>query len=205
MSELWKSLSKAIKFNRILPLPSEGSNMSDWFCHAHGHDNSISLDPKQTDIFYTHCFVHVNHENIINIRGNQKVLVCKFCLSWLGVKHNSKTIKLWLNTVKFFSTNSSVSTTSLLDVFNSIKSLLKYSAQSSVRLILSCQTTATQVDNLLLWILEKKLEILFDNSKEAKNYDVAKVLFKFEKGVKIKLFYSGRMIPWFKSSIFQNL
>ncbi|KAJ8964103.1 hypothetical protein NQ314_005128 [Rhamnusium bicolor] len=176
-----KSLNIPIKFQRILPLPSDNADPGDWFCHAHGSQDNISLDPKEADIFYTHCYVHINKINVPNIRGNDKVVVCKFCLNWLGTVFNPNTLRLWFNTVKFLDNNAAISTISLTDVFHSIKDILKHSLYNSIKLMLTCQTSVTQVDSVLIWIMEKKLQILFDGSGVLKKYDVAKVLFKFSK------------------------
>lgn len=174
-----KSVTDSMKFERILPLPSENLDPSDWFCHSHGNQSDFNLDPKSTDIFYTHCFVHINIGQVLNIKSKDKIVVCKFCLNWLGLKHNKNTLKLWHNTVKFVSSDTSIYTHSLADVFQSIKSILNHSLHNSIRLIVTCQTTSQHLDIILLWILEKKLQILFDDIDCTKTCEVAKVLFKF--------------------------
>ncbi|KAJ8947587.1 hypothetical protein NQ318_010099 [Aromia moschata] len=194
-----KPLSVPLKFQRILPLPSDNADLSDWFCHAHGSHDSVSLDPKDTDLFYSHCYVHVNKNNFSTIRGNDKITVCKSCLSWLGIFQNSNTLRLWFNTVKFVDNNASVSTDALTDVFHSIKDVFKHSLYSSVKIMLSCQVSSSQVESILIWVMEKKLQILFDGSGEFKKYDVAKVLFKFVKND------DGSFAQWQNDSMVSNI
>lgn len=174
-----RSLTEPLQFDRILPLPSDGTDPSEWFCHNHGGKNEFNLDPKLTDIFYTHCLVHINASNIKNVNSTDKVLVCKFCLNWLGIKHNKNTVRFWHNTVKFTNNDTAISTFSLPDVFQSIKSSLNHTLHNSIKLIITCQSTSNTLDIILLWILEKNLRILFDDSSSAKISEVAKVLFKF--------------------------
>ncbi|KAJ8910852.1 hypothetical protein NQ315_015588 [Exocentrus adspersus] len=177
-----KQLSATIKFERILPLPSDHSDPSDWFCHAHGSKDNISLDPKNVDVFYTYCYVHINRTNLLHIKTSDKVIVCKYCLSWLGITFNKNTFRLWLNTVKFIDNNSAISTDSLSDVFHSFKDIFRHSLYNSLKLMATCYTLSNQTDSLLIWVLEKKLQIFIDASGEGlKKYDVAKVLFRYAK------------------------
>lgn len=173
-----KALSDAIEFSRILPLPSDGSDSSDWFCHNHGNKTDFSLDPKETDVFYSQCFVHMNVNNLKNLKHSNKVLACKYCLQWLGIQHNDITLKFWFNTVTFSSDTGSIHTSSLEDIFQTIKSCFKYSFHNSSKLFISCKTSPNSVNTLLLWVLEKKLQILY-GEPDVVEHNVAKVLFKF--------------------------
>lgn len=176
-----KALNTPLKFLRILPLPSDNANPDDWFCHAHGSNDSTSLDPKETDIFYTHCYLHISKANLLDIKGNDKVIVCKFCLNWLGIVFNRNTLRIWLNTVKFLDNNSTISTDSLSDTFHSFKDVFRHSLYNSLKLMIICQTSSSQCDSVLIWVLEKKLQIFIETSGGLKKFDVAKVLFKFAK------------------------
>ncbi|XP_072388260.1 E3 ubiquitin-protein ligase E3D [Diabrotica undecimpunctata] len=173
-----RSLSDPIEYTRILPLPSENSDASDWFCHNHGEKTNISLDPKPSDIFYSQCFVHMNAKCVSNIKSCKQVFVCRFCLQWLGTKHNNNTIKIWFNTIKFTHYSGSISSCSLEDAFQTIKNSLRYSIHNASKILLSCHTSSTQTGTIMLWVLEKKLQILFGETN-VKEYNVAKVLFKF--------------------------
>lgn len=175
-----KALTNAVKFKRILPLPSDSSNFSEWFCHNHNNIQSFNFSPKVNDIFYSHCYLHLHVSNVPFIKSSGKIFVCKYCLNWIGVRYDKHTLRLWHNTVNFVNNTTSVKTLGLSDIFQSIRSILK-KLTTSVRLIISCQTYAENIDNLLLWVLEKKLQILYIDSSNIKPLDVAKVLFRFIK------------------------
>lgn len=170
-------LSNTVRFRRVLPLPSDCSNPNEWFCH---NDNSqiADLSPKIDDIFYAHSHVHLNVANIHFVKSSGEILVCKYCLSWIGVKLDKKTAKVWFNTAKFVSNLKTVTSSSLLDVFRLIKDVLN-NVSSNCRLIISCQINSKKTNTLLLWVLEKKLQILFKETNQVTYYYVSKVLFKF--------------------------
>nr|CAI5828737.1 unnamed protein product [Callosobruchus analis] len=164
-------------FKRALPLPSENLDPGEWFCHK-SDASGFSLDPKLSEIFYTHCSIQLNSENIRNIDESSKVLLCKSCQNWLGIKYNDSTLKFWLNTVEFICDNGSITTSALQDVFNLIKGVFNHKLQSSTKIMLCCQIDTNASEAVLLWVLEKRLEIFFDDSREAKSCEVAKVLYK---------------------------
>lgn len=172
-----RALSNTVRFNRVLPLPSENSNPNDWFCHNHEHSN-FDFSPKSDDLFYAHSHVHMHISNIPFVKNSSGVFVCKHCLNWIGVKNNKKTVRLWHNTTKFVNNTKSIESSSLSDILQAIRHGLT-DLSTSTRLIITCQTSSQKMDVLLLWILEKKLQILFKKSKAIGPYDVAKVLFKF--------------------------
>lgn len=172
-----RALTDTIRFNRVLPLPSENSNPNDWFCHNH-NKSSFDFSPKSEDLFYAHSHVHLHISNVPFIKNSGGVFVCKYCLNWIGVKSNKKTVRLWHNTTKFVNNTKSVESSSLSDMLQSIRQEL-VNLNSSARLIITCQTSSDKMDVLLLWILEKKLQILFKNSTSIEPHNVAKVLFKF--------------------------
>nr|CAH7738023.1 unnamed protein product [Callosobruchus chinensis] len=171
------ALTNTLIFKRALPLPSENLDPSEWFCHK-SDASSFSLDPKLSDIFYTHCSVQLNSEYIQNTDETSKVLLCKSCQNWLGVKYNDKTVKFWLNTVEFTSDNRSITTSGLQDAFDVIKGVFNHKLQSSTKIMLCCQTASNVAEAVLLWVLEKKLEVFFDDTREEKKCEVAKVLYK---------------------------
>ncbi|KAJ8940721.1 hypothetical protein NQ314_010621 [Rhamnusium bicolor] len=178
-----------------MPLPPDNANNRAWSFYAHSSKDNLRPDPKETDIFYTHCYVHINKNNIVNTRGNGKVVVCKFCLSWLGTAFNQNTLRIWFNTVTFSVNNATtISTISLNDVLDSIKDILKQSIYTCNKLLLICQTSDSQVDSILLWIMEKQLEVLFEESEDdLKNMTLLKFCLNLPKVMRRRL-NSGRMI-----------
>lgn len=170
-----KALTETIKFKRILPLPSDKSHPSEWFCHH--NENNFDVSPKIDDIFYTHCYTHLHVSNVPFVKSSGKMFVCKYCLNWIGVRCDKNTLKLWHNTVKFLNNTTCVETSCLSDVFHSIRNTLN--DNTTVKIIITCQTNSENLDVLLLWLMEKKLQILSKDSDNFKQHDVAKVLFKF--------------------------
>lgn len=177
-----KIISKVnTKFNRVLPLPSENSDPSDWFCHGHGSSQKVNLDPGSFDAFTSCCYVHLNKGNLVHVRINSKMMVCDYCLNWLGLNLNDNSVRLWFNTVKFLQNQSEVFTNPLTDVFISINELFRNVFFGTMKVIFSCQITESVNNYILIWILEKQLNIFYDHSK-LENHNVAKVLFKFIEG-----------------------
>lgn len=110
-------LSSLLCFRRILELPSENMNASDWFCHkpethsANGHEdegcNSINLSPAKDDLFYGNFSVSIHRSHIINIHINLQVktIHCKRCLCQIGECVNDRTVKLWNGNIKIIHSN----------------------------------------------------------------------------------------------------
>jgi len=169
-----------VRFQRILPLP-ENTESNDWFCHGHGLDESLSdlMEPKQKDLFYTHCFFLINKDLVCNVGQKNDVLVCKFCFNWLGRVSGKKSRKFWFNTVNFTNQSVTVKTEGLSDVFRTLRSMLDTCLFGGLKTILHYKTCGGQNNYLLLWILEKQLEVVLNTLKENRKLDVAKTFFKF--------------------------
>lgn len=170
-------------FKRILPLPSETSDPSEWFCHAHGPDKNANINPKIDDIFYSTSFAHINSQLLKNILKSKTNLVCNRCLAWIGTIENENSHRIWFNTIKFSNENRSLSTIPLNDVYLTIRNVLKDTLLNSAKVILQCQVNKDQIDYILLWIIEKKLNVLVDDDQNDYNdIFMAKILFKFVSG-----------------------
>lgn len=174
-----RALSNTVRFKRVLPLPSEGSNPNEWFCHQHT-ESKFDFQPKIDDVFYAISYVNIHVSNMSCIKKSGKVVVCRYCFSWLGVECDKHTLRLWHNTVNFVSNTKSIESCSLSDILQSIKIMLEQ-LNTCVKLIINCQSTSEKKDIVLLWVLEKKLQILFKDCNGVKSHNVAKVLFKFVK------------------------
>ncbi|XP_044269380.1 E3 ubiquitin-protein ligase E3D [Tribolium madens] len=170
------NLSENVKFERILPLPSENSDSSDWFCHSHGSSNVAVLNPKESDVFYGSCYCHLSKQLVHNVLETEKLVVCKRCLSWLGLLKNSETFKFWFNTVAFKDETMVHSTSPLSDTLIALREILNSILFNTAKIVLCCQSGKKQNDYILLWILEKQLNVQLG----VKDYKVAKVLFKYE-------------------------
>jgi hypothetical protein len=180
-----QDLSESLRFGRVLPLPSEHSEPGDWFCHGHGSNSVALLDPKESDIFYTSCYCHLNKRSTRNVLESDKLIVCKRCLSWLGVAKNPETAKFWFNTVAFKDESKVHTSCALRDALDTVHETLCGVLFTTAKIILCCQSSKSQTDYILLWILEKQLNVQIYNSDSegvVEDCKVAKVLFKYESG-----------------------
>lgn len=174
-------LSRKASFQRILPLPSENLDVSNWFCHGHSIDQNTNLSPTINDIFYTETYVHLAlfllDDDCVKVN---KVIICKRCLSWIGLKVNDLVARVWFNSVGFKSDGEVYHTSPLSDVHVVTNQILGSSFMNSAKIVFHCQVNNTAKNYVLLWVIEKKLNLLVDISRKMQKCDVAKVLFKFE-------------------------
>jgi len=173
-----QAFCKEIAFERVLPLP-ESLDTSEWFCHA--DKKPPALAPNVNEAFYSNCFVHLSHDLLRGfVSDSSTTLICSRCLAWIGVKLKTGVCQVWFNTVTFKDPNNSFKTEPLDDAFATIRQLLRGSIFSSNRIVLTCQSCVADASFLLLWVLEKELQVCFDCG-EPSEACVAKVLFTFDR------------------------
>lgn len=109
-----------ITLRRVLELPSNNLNISDWFCHRHDdeklfpennnddsnqifHEQSQTFQPKINDLFYAPFSVLLNsqHFDETRLRRKNQFVYCKRCLQCLGESSTKATMKFWWESVKF--------------------------------------------------------------------------------------------------------
>lgn len=120
-------LSDLLSFRRLLELPSENMDQSDWFCHKHpppnsqtkssSDDHSCHYQTKERcetsnnfsdhlqdecDLLYGNFYILLNLDVFKHILfdDQKKVVHCRRCLKHLGEYQRDKTVKLWDNNVK---------------------------------------------------------------------------------------------------------
>lgn len=104
-------LSGALRFQRILELPSESMDSNEWFCHkpeatsCNGHSalpGRSQLRPAESDLFYGNFFALIHHTHITNIQVNaqQGMAHCKRCLNHIGESVNGTVLKIWNGNVR---------------------------------------------------------------------------------------------------------
>ncbi|XP_060519795.1 E3 ubiquitin-protein ligase E3D-like [Cylas formicarius] len=164
-------------FKRVLPLPSDSLDYGDWFCHNH-LSSSVDLSPGKFDVFFSDCYVHLNKVNLTQFTQEKNILLCRFCLYWIGCVHNFETVKLWFNTVQFSDRNSIRVTDPMSDVLKTIRNCFSRCILNTVKVIL-CYQRPRQNHYLLIWILEKNLDVIFNRVGQVEPKSVAKTLFKF--------------------------
>lgn len=180
-------LTKALQFKRILPLPSDGWNLDDVFCHNHDtHDNSADkiMNPHYTDCLYGNWYFTINNK-LLNNPSQAAVIYCERCFSWIGIS-DKNSAKLWNCTVGFLSAERQVINVLPLDDFISvIKLTVKEAIGPVCKLIVTSKINNTNTNYLLLWVLDKNLSVL-TNSDSVEGVTlskrrVIKLLYAYEK------------------------
>lgn len=171
----------AVKFDRILELPSENIDMSEWFCHGHGHGNTepIVLKQNKNDFLYRLTYFVIKN-NLLSEKTNKfnlkrDVYHCNRCLAWLGLKKKD-TVKLFNSEIKIqqnstdnyvFSHNNPTNI-SVDDFIYTIECMTKESnlgLQYAVmcKIVLECSLSSTNKQYLLIWVMDKELQVLRNN------------------------------------------
>ena len=177
-----KLSDKPITFNRLLPLPSSNLEAADLFCHQHDNDNlKVMTDPKQNDCLYGSYFIKLDASYLNKC---ETILHCSRCLSWLGLRERNS-VQLWNSTISF---NRNVSSTqdeiALSDFIAIVKEMSEEMIGLSCKILLQCTLSSMETHYLLLWVMEKNLQLLtsdeFSYPIILKENTVIKLLFKFE-------------------------
>lgn len=199
-----------VKFSRILELPTANLDMSEWFCHGHGHNSQEPqhkepiLKANKHDLLYRLTFFVVN-SNILSEKTNKfnskrEIYHCNRCLAWLGLKER-ETVKLFNSEVKvvqgdieksIFSHKMSTDDIKTDDFIFTIEKLtqefnLGFQYAVMCKIILECTMATNKKQYLLIWIMDKELQVL-RNSGERSNNDkiklqssfLTKILYKVE-------------------------
>lgn len=177
------NLSDTINFNRVLPLPSENAEPQDWFCHKSEELCKFSFNPNENDCFYSNCYIRLNHNIFNNVKLTQNdIIVCKRCLSWLGLKINTETFQVWFNTVILESDQCCIYSNALSDFILSVRTDIKELVFGPCKVLFECRNLNC-TDFLCVWVLEKSLEVIIKGqnfkSDKSGSQKVAKVLFYF--------------------------
>lgn len=201
-----------VKFDRILELPSTNMDMSEWFCHGHGHTHGPDhghpsqdmLKPKKLDFLHRLTFFVVNNnilsEKVNKFNSKRTVYHCNRCLAWLGLK-SKDTVKLYNADIKIhdnstdnhvFSHKNSIDNISIDDFIYTIECItrefnlgLQYTMMCKI--VLECTMSATTKQYLLIWIIDRELQVLRNVENENQNDKVTlqssfltKILYKLE-------------------------
>lgn len=110
-------LLQNICFQRILELPSDNLDSSEWFCHKHDHKthtdhelpsldqekfNSAKVTARPQDLLYGEFFFLLNSKEVNNTLARHDRVHCKRCLSHLGeLQVRTESIKFWNENIKF--------------------------------------------------------------------------------------------------------
>lgn len=195
-----------ITFKRILELPTSNLDMSEWFCNCHGnnHNHEIEVKPNKTDFLYRLTFFLINancmSEKTNKFNAKREVYHCNRCLAWLGLK-TKDSVKLYNSTVKikqqgsklqvFKHTNAISDNADVNDFIYTIEFMTKefnLGLQYTVmcKLVLECTISTAKKQYLLIWIMDKRLEVLQncatvqEDTVKLKSSYLTKILYKIE-------------------------
>lgn len=200
-------LSKGrVRFDRALELPTTSLDASDWFCHGHGHGATCDLAPKprSADFLYrlTHFVVNATalSPKTNSFNSKRHVYHCNRCLAWLGVKgrdgvklfnsevtmqHNDRQGRVFTHGTPTIDTDTTVE-----DFIYTIERLTRESImglQYSVmcRIVLECQFKSDSKEYLLVWVMDRQLQVLrkkesSDDNISLKSSLLTKILYRVE-------------------------
>ncbi|XP_046490042.1 uncharacterized protein [Neodiprion pinetum] len=99
-------ITNVVFFKRVLPLPSNICEPSEWFCCNHdGSDYSVIPYPRESDCFYERNYRLLNKaifKKELKIDEDSQTVTCNRCLSTLGGHSTYKdSIKIWNCCVEF--------------------------------------------------------------------------------------------------------
>lgn len=178
-----------VKFDRVLELPTTNLDMSEWFCHGHGHSHGnhsqtdLTVKPSKYDLLYRLTFFVINN-SILSEKTNKfnlkrDVYHCNRCLAWLGLKNKDNTVKLFHSEVKTLQNNKEAcvfvhknpSEDQCVDDFvYTIEQMTKefnLGLQYSVmcKIVLECTVTTNKKQYLLIWVMDRELQVLRNTSE----------------------------------------
>ncbi|RZF41099.1 hypothetical protein LSTR_LSTR002731 [Laodelphax striatellus] len=174
-----------VSFKRILPLPSEGCDLSDFFCHNHGNELNSAQDKlrniSREDCLYGSYYFKINSDYLKGIKCG--VVYCRRCLEWLGTKCD-ESVKLWNCSVNFSDSEMEEKKEPWLDFYNTVLLIANTCVRPLCKVIVRCQITDYSTQYLLLWVMDKNLNVLLykvssSSSSCLLEMKVAKVLYVF--------------------------
>ncbi|XP_049707490.2 uncharacterized protein LOC126056881 [Helicoverpa armigera] len=201
-----------VKFDRVLELPTANLDMSEWFCHGHGHSHSHGetpqpsdgvIKPNKTDFLYRLTFFVVNNSVLSDktnkFNSKREVYHCNRCLAWLGLK-DKDTVKLYNSEIKLQQNNAEtvvfahktvqdIHTDDFIYTIEYMTREFNLGFQYTVmcKIVLECTISATKKQYLLIWVMDKELQVLRNNVDtilndkiELQSTSVTKILFKVE-------------------------
>lgn len=88
--------TKSLMFKRVLPLPSDDFDASEWFCCSHNDLDLSILQPRETDYFYSSHYCVLNKRVFLpELKESNSSIHCHRCFCTLGSRQDSKCWKIW--------------------------------------------------------------------------------------------------------------
>jgi hypothetical protein len=182
-------ITKTTCFKRILPLPSADCDPQEWFCCKHSHGEPFSLEPGESDLFYSINYSIFN-KNLFkdNLKLRNFLIHCGRCFSILGSSNykNFKSLKIWNCCIEYKISNDnsvikgSPPLTDFLSIVKHVSELV-----TGEKILLEAQD-ANSIHYILLRPMEAKLNIFTEEKVNSKDQVlnlnssfVVKVLYKY--------------------------
>ncbi|XP_059617291.1 uncharacterized protein LOC132262156 [Phlebotomus argentipes] len=162
----------SIYLRRVLELPSESADSSDWFCHKPSSSGNCDiLTPKLDEIFYGNFFFTINRGSVANVRERNGLVYCQRCLQLLGRLLDESRVRVWNECVLFTTERHEemnlMPNISQMTNFRTIirKILLDFTMAGQCglahfqKIAFNCHLPEGSVCYLLLQIVDKKLDV----------------------------------------------
>ena len=183
-------ITKTACFQKILPLPSSDCDPQEWFCHKHGSDEPFTLEPKESDFFYSvnYCLLNKHiFEGSLKLRNS--LVHCNRCFSIVGLTNGKelKSLKIWNCCIEYKVLNDKSVISETLSPLTDFLSTIKHTADLIIgeKVLLEAQDI-NNIHYILLRPMEAKLNVLKEGSVKLEeeiitleSSFVAKVLYKY--------------------------
>ncbi|XP_011493954.1 PREDICTED: uncharacterized protein LOC105359150 [Ceratosolen solmsi marchali] len=182
-------VTKTICFQRILPLPSVDCDPQEWFCCKHSNDEPFSLNPGESDLFYSINYSIFN-KNIFkeNLKLRKLLIHCSRCFTILGSSNykNLKSIKIWNCCIEYKISNNNTILKGVPPLTDFL-STIKHTAEliTGEKILLEAQDV-NSIHYILLRPMEAKLNLFTEEKLNSKNQIlnlnssfVVKILYKY--------------------------
>ncbi|KAG4068869.1 hypothetical protein HA402_005017 [Bradysia odoriphaga] len=179
-------LTTMVNYQRILELPSENLDLSEWFCHKHHSTSDTSssdhpinakekfnfakFNPRDTDLLFGQFFFLFNTNRLTNIKTKNNFVHCRRCLNFLGETVRDSTIKIWDENIKIQSESGAQPMFDGSSMFKNFYFIIRKNVQdfdfmssaglpSTNKILFETKESDGSTNYLLLQIMNKNLEL----------------------------------------------
>lgn len=182
-------LTTILNYKRILELPSENLDLSEWFCHKHHPStneqtassnnhlinakekfNFAKFNPRDNDLLFGQFFFLFNATKLTGIKSKNNCMYCRRCLNFIGETVRDATIKIWDENVKILSKSESRSMFSGSTIFQNFYFIIRKNVQdfdfmasaglpATNKILFEAKDSDGKIHFLLLQVMNKSLEL----------------------------------------------
>ncbi|XP_026479388.1 uncharacterized protein LOC113385765 [Ctenocephalides felis] len=167
-------------FSRILELPRENIDMSDWFCHKHNNQSkTFAMEPEIDALFYKDNCIVINNKIFTNHQiENSNTILCSNCKTNIGSKK--------MNTIEFYNFAIGIKTESnnIFHIFSYDNCLYEIAVQDFIHLTkkrISDNSILLMPQYILLKIVDVNAQVLKSDKKGVLTLkNTLKLMYKIE-------------------------